>query len=196
MPLDTYDFSPRYGWIADRYGLNWQLMYSEDAPPTPFIKLCLLFSSGYCGLAENAMDTYTSIFKNAHKGHVSYYKDGEATNPAAKINYGELHLDGLDLVLMDHGFGGEADFNEAISFMVLCDDQAEIDYYWNCLSHVPEAEQCGWVKDQFGVSWQIVPRNMGKYLSGSPESAKRVTEAFLKMKKFDLAALEAAYQGL
>lgn len=195
MPLDTYDFCPRYAWIADRYGLNWQLMYNHDKRPVSKIRLGLLFSMTHCGLAEAAINEYSAIFTHAQKGEISYYKPGEAADPAAKINYGELHLDGLDLVMMDHGYNGEADFNEAISFMVLCDDQAEIDYYWDRLSFDPEAEQCGWLKDRFGVSWQIVPRGMNDYLQGPSDAVARVTQAFLAMKKFDLAALEAAYNG-
>jgi predicted 3-demethylubiquinone-9 3-methyltransferase (glyoxalase superfamily) len=92
----------------------------------------------------------------------------------------------------DHNFT----FNEAISFMVSCEDQKEIDYYWERLSAVPEAEQCGWLKDKYGVSWQIVPSAMDEMMrSGTKEQIARVTEAFLKMEKFDLAALQRAYDG-
>ena len=87
-------------------------------------------------------------------------------------------------------------FNEAFSLAVNCDDQSEIDYYWAKLSAVPETEQCGWVKDQFGVSWQIVPANVEEVLfNGTKEEVKRVTEAFMKMKKFDLHTLEQARLG-
>ena len=87
-------------------------------------------------------------------------------------------------------------FNEAFSFVLLCESQEEIDYYWEKLSFIPEAEQCGWVKDQFGLSWQIIPANMNEILmNGTKDEVKRVTEAFLKMKKFDLAALEKARLG-
>ena len=87
-------------------------------------------------------------------------------------------------------------FNEAISLMVSCEDQAEIDYFWDKLSAVPEAEQCGWLKDRFGVSWQITSRQMNEMLSkGTPEQVNRVTQAFLPMKKFDVAKLQAAYEG-
>jgi predicted 3-demethylubiquinone-9 3-methyltransferase (glyoxalase superfamily) len=97
---------------------------------------------------------------------------------------------------MDHGFGGDFIFNEAFSFMVLCNNQEEIDYYWEKLSHVPEAEQCGWAKDQFGLSWQIVSSGMDEIMfHGSEDEIKRVTKALLQMKKFDLAALERARRG-
>jgi predicted 3-demethylubiquinone-9 3-methyltransferase (glyoxalase superfamily) len=86
-------------------------------------------------------------------------------------------------------------FNESISFMVPCESQEEIDYYWQKLSAVPSAEQCGWLKDKFGLSWQITPTALGRLLAGTPEQTARVTQAFLTMKKFDVAALQRAYDG-
>ena len=87
-------------------------------------------------------------------------------------------------------------FNESISFMVSCETQAEIDGYWEKLSAVPGAEQCGWVKDKYGLSWQIVPTAMNEMLeNGTPEQLARVTQAFLKMKKFDIAQLQDAFDG-
>ena len=87
-------------------------------------------------------------------------------------------------------------FNESISFMVYCDTQEEIDYYWEKLSAVPEAEQCGWLKDNYGLSWQIVPAVMEEIIRDKDEKKiARVTEAFLKMKKFDIAELKKAYSG-
>ena len=114
----------------------------------------------------------------------------------AKINYAEVDILGTELVAMDHGFDGDFTFNEAFSLMVLCENQEEIDYFWDKLSFVPEAEQCGWLKDKFGLSWQIVPVGMNEILmNGTKEEVKRVTEAFLKMKKFDLLTLEKARLG-
>lgn len=195
MPLQEYPFSERYAWFTDRYGLHWQLMVDAAQDARRNLRPVLLFGAHQCGLAEAAMGYYASIFPNSQKGTVSYYAPGEAQSPSAKINYAELRIGDFDLVLMDHGYGGTNSFNEAISFIVLCKDQAEIDAYWDQLSHDPEAEQCGWLKDQFGVSWQIVPENMQIYMQGPKEAVARVTEAFLGMKKFDLKALEAAYRG-
>jgi predicted 3-demethylubiquinone-9 3-methyltransferase (glyoxalase superfamily) len=97
---------------------------------------------------------------------------------------------------MDSAHEHNYNFNEAISFMVYCDDQEAIDYYWEKLSAVPEAEQCGWLKDKYGVSWQIVPSDLGEMMgSGTEEQIARVTQAFLKMKKFDLDVLQQAYDG-
>ncbi len=113
----------------------------------------------------------------------------------AKVNYADSSWR-LQHVAMDHGAGGTEAFNEAFSLMVLGKDQAEIDYYWEKLSAVPEAEQCGWLKDKFGVSWQIVPEQLGRMLeTATEEEAKRITQSFLGMKKLDIAALEQARRG-
>jgi len=96
---------------------------------------------------------------------------------------------------MDSAYKHSFAFNEAISFIVYCDTQEEIDYYWEKLSAVPEAEQCGWLKDKYGLSWQIVPTAMNEMMKGKDKKKlARVTEAFLKMKKFDIAALKRAYK--
>lgn len=196
MPLDKYPFSQWYAWVQDRYGLSWQLMLVENVEEHQKIRPTLLFAKDVCGKAEEAIDYYISVFKESNKGFINRFSAGEAMDSRAKINYGEVNIGETQLIAMDHGYGGDFTFNEAFSFMVLCENQEEIDYYWDKLSFVPEAEQCGWVKDQFRLSWQITPANMNEVLmKGSAEEVKRVTEAFLKMKKFDLAALEKARLG-
>ncbi|MEI7883784.1 MAG: VOC family protein [Clostridia bacterium] len=193
MPLDTYDFSGWYAWISDKYGLNWQIMLVEELHAHKKIRPCLLFGMEVCGKAQVALDLYVSVFSESKVGYVNFYPEGGANDIRAKINYAELEVFDLEMVLMDHGYGGDATFNEAISFMIQCDDQNEIDYYWDKLSFVPEAEACGWVKDQFGLSWQIIPSSMGELLSeGTEAEIGRVTKAFLKMKKFDIIALKRA----
>ncbi len=196
MPLGEYPFSKHFAWIQDKYGLNFQLFLVEDIKEHQRIRPTLLFGDQVCGRAEEAIDFYLSVFSDSKKGYVNYYQPGEAEDSRAKINYGELNIHDNQIIVMDHGYGSEITFNEAFSFMVPCDSQEEIDYYWDKLSYVPEAEQCGWLKDQFGVSWQIVPSNMNDVMmNGTNEEIKRVTEAFLQMKKFDLAALERARLG-
>lgn len=197
MPLGEYPFSKRYVWLQDKYGLSWQLMLDENRKDLQIIRPSMLFAGDVCGRAKEAVDYYLSVFKEADKGLINYYEDGEATDQRAKINYGEIDILKTRLVVMDHGYGGEFTFNEAFSFMVLCDNQEEIDYYWDRLSYVPEAEQCGWLKDQFGLSWQIVPADLNDILfRGSKEEIWRITQEFLKMKKFDLKDLEKARLGL
>ena len=196
MPLGEYPFSKRYGWIQDRYGLSWQLMLVEGDKPVRKITPNFLFSKDACGKAEEAVKYYAEVFENSEIGLISRYGEGEAQASKARVNYAAFKLFGMDFSAMDNGFDVDFSFNEAFSLIINCNDQKEIDYYWEKLSAVPEAEQCGWVKDKFGVSWQIVPSNMNELLlHGSKEEVRRVTEAFLKMKKFDLHALEQARLG-
>ena len=197
MPLGEYPFSQSYVWLQDKYGLNWQLMFTEWTKEVQKIRPVLLFSGDVCGKARQAMDYYATVFPETKTGIVNYYADGEAEDDRAKVSYAEIEIYGTSFVVMDHGAGGEFSFNEAFSFMVPCENQEEIDYFWDKLSYVPEAEACGWLKDQFGLSWQITPEYMQDvFVHGTQEEAKRVTEAFLKMKKFDLVALEQARHGV
>ncbi|MCX7923995.1 MAG: VOC family protein [Clostridia bacterium] len=196
MPLGEYPFSKWYGWVQDRYGLSWQLMLTDSGQAGQKITPNLLFSNESCGKAEEAVKYYSEIFEDSEIGIISRYGEGEAESSKAKVNYAAFKLCGIDFSAMDNAFDVDFSFNEAFSLIVNCKDQKEIDYYWERLSAVPEAEQCGWIKDRFGVSWQIVPENMNEvFLSGSRDEIQRVTEAFLKMKKFDLSALEKARLG-
>lgn len=191
MPLGEYPFSKWYSWVQDKYGLSWQLMLTENGQATQKIRPHLLFSGEACGKAEEAIKYYTEVFENSEIGTTSKYGEGEAEAKNSKINYADFNLSGIQLSAADHGFDADFCFNEAFSLIVNCENQQEIDYYWDKLSAVPEAEQCGWLKDKFGVSWQIVPTIMNELLnSDDREKLNRVTEAFLKMKKFDLEALE------
>ncbi len=197
MPLGEYPFSKWYGWVQDRYGLSWQLMLVDSGQTTQKITPNLLFSNNACGKAEEAVKYYSEVFQDSKVGIISRYGEGEAMSSRAKVNYAFFKLSGIGFSAMDNAFDVDYSFNEAFSFMVKCKDQKEIDYFWNKLSAVPEAEQCGWIKDKFGVSWQIVPENLDNILfNGSRDEIKRVTEAFLKMKKFDLAILEKARLGI
>ena len=157
------------------------------------ISPCLWFDNN----AEDAVQFYVSIFKNAKVGNVTRYgKEGYEIHKKKEgtVMTIDFEIEGQKFLALN---GGPVfKFNEAISFQIYCDTQEEIDYYWEKLSAVPEAEQCGWLKDKFGISWQIVPTEMDKMMrDGSPEQIARVTQAFLKMKKFNLAELRKAYEG-
>jgi predicted 3-demethylubiquinone-9 3-methyltransferase (glyoxalase superfamily) len=156
IPLDYYDFCNRYAWVADKYGLNWQLMYVEGKEEKHSIKPSLLFSMDMCGKAEDALNYYLSVFKDSSKGYVSHYKVGEASDRRAKTNYAQFNLFGQQLILMDHGYGGKNTFNKAFSLAILSSSEEERDAYLSKLSSDPTGETKGWVKDQFGVSWQII----------------------------------------
>jgi predicted 3-demethylubiquinone-9 3-methyltransferase (glyoxalase superfamily) len=196
MPLESYPFSERYGWTQDRFGLSWQLMLAGEEQGGQRITPTLMFVGEVSGQAEEAINFYTSVFPNSKVGPVLRYGEGEEPDEEGTVRHASFLLEDQEFAAMDsareHGFG----FNEAISFMVNCETQEEIDHYWDSLSAVPEAEQCGWLKDRYGLSWQVVPSAMDEMLrTGSKEQTAQVTEAFLKMKKFDLAELRRAYEG-
>lgn len=196
MPLDKYPFSERYGWIQDKYGVSWQLIYTNpEGDERPLIIPSLLFVGDLCGKAEEATEFYLSVFKDSKRGAVARYPKGMEPDKEGTIMFTDFKLEGQWFAAMDSAGEHNFDFNEAISLMVYCTDQEEIDYYWEKLSAIPESEQCGWLKDKYGVSWQIVPARMDEMMSkGTPAQKARVTEAFLKMKKFDLGELEKAYK--
>lgn len=195
MPLDSYPHSERYGWLMDRYGLSWQVMYMGDMEIRQKITPTMMFVGDQCGKSEDAITLYTSIFKNSKIDFILRYDEDAAPDKPESIQHAAFTLENQAFAAMDSAHEHNFSFNEAISFVVMCDTQEEIDYYWDRLSAVPEAEQCGWLKDRFGFSWQITPAVMSEMLLSSDEKKlEQVTEAFLKMKKFDIAELKKAYE--
>jgi predicted 3-demethylubiquinone-9 3-methyltransferase (glyoxalase superfamily) len=197
MAIGEYPFSKRYGWVMDKYGLSWQLMLTNPAgDPRPAVIPSLMFVQSKCGKAEEAINYYLSVFKNSKAGAVHRYSKGMEPDKEGTIMFADFMLENSWFAAMDSAHKHNFDFNEAVSLLVSCTDQAEIDYYWQKLSAVPEAEQCGWLKDKYGVSWQIAPANMEEMMgTGSQEQTDRLTQAFLPMKKIDIARLKAAYEG-
>lgn len=196
MELSVYPWSKKYGWVNDAYGLSWQLNLPADNHDYKD-RICpfLMFTKEKAGKAQEAMNFYASVFPDSKVRFVARYEQGEPS-PEGAVKHGEFELFGQTMMALD-GYGPhEFVFNEAVSLLVCCKDQAEIDRYWNALSAVPEAEQCGWLRDKFGVSWQIVPEAMEEMMrTGDREKIARVTQAFLKMKKLDVAALQSAYDN-
>ncbi len=193
MPLDSYPFSERYVWLEDRYGLSWQIMYTRQPGNSQFITPTLMFTGEQCGRAEEAVDAYTALFPDAGVEHILRYGEDAAPNESTMVMHEGFSLCGISFAAMDSAFDHRFSFNEGLAFMVSCDDQKEIDRYWDALSAHPEAEQCGWLKDRFGFSWQIVPAALDELLSTEdPEQASAVTRTFLRMKKLDLEALKKA----
>ena len=197
MPLDKYPFSERFGWVQDKYGLSWQLILSNpEGEERPFIVPSLMFVGDVAGRAEEAINFYLSVFKNSRMGALIRYGAGQEPDQEGTVMFADFMLEGQWFAATDSAHEHQFDFNEAISFLVNCDTQEEIDYYWERLSAAPEAEQCGWLKDKFGVSWQISPTALGEMLTnGTREQVDRVTQAFLPMKKLELTELEKAYEG-
>lgn len=194
MELGEYPFSEKYGWTQDKYGLSWQVMFMGDQKIQQKITPTLMFVRDVCGKAEEAINFYASIFNNAKVGDILRYGRDEEPDKEGTVKHAAFTLLGQEFATMDSARSHNFTFNEAISLMMHCDTQEEIDYYWGKLSADPKAEQCGWLKDKYGLSWQIVPSVMGEMFKEKDEKKiARVTEAFLKMKKFDIAKLKEAY---
>lgn len=196
MPLGEYPFSKWYGWIQDRFGVSWQLMLTNpEGEPRPFITPSLMFSGGSAGRAEEAIDFYCSVFKDGKRSATVRYPQDTEHDKEGTIMFADFCILNTWLAAMDSGYPHGFSFNEAISLLIPCETQEEIDYYWEKLSADPAAEQCGWVKDKFGVSWQVSPTALGELMTaGTLEQTARVTKAFLGMKKFDIAQLKAAFE--
>lgn len=188
MELGEYPFSRRYGWIEDRFGISWQIIHTEGDFQQRIVP-ALMFVGNKCGKAEEAIHYYASVFSNGQIQVLARYTKEEAPDQEGTVKFAQFILDGLEFGAMDsarmHGFG----FNEAVSLIVNCRDQQEIDYFWDSLSSEPQAEQCGWLKDRYGVSWQITPANMGELIGKNPG---RTTPVMLKMKKIIIADLVKA----
>ena len=199
MPLDAYPFSPRYGWVQDRYGLSWQLRLADPAgEPRPAILPALMFTGAVHGRAEEAGEFYRSVFDGSRAGQLVRYPDGTPPDAAGaemagRVMYSDFRLDQTWFAAMDSGAMHPFGFNEAVSFVVTCRDQAEIDRHWARLSSVPEAEQCGWCKDRYGLSWQVTALALERLMtSGDWALVDRVTQALLGMHKLDVSAIESA----
>jgi predicted 3-demethylubiquinone-9 3-methyltransferase (glyoxalase superfamily) len=197
MPIDKYPFSERYGWIQDKYGLSWQLVLTKpEDEPRPAIMPSLLFVGNKCGKAEEAINFYLSVFKNSEMGAIHRYGKDQGPDKEGSVAHANFMLENTWFTAMDSAGEHKFDFNEAVSFLVRCEDQREIDTYWKKLSAFPESEQCGWLKDRYGVSWQITPFEMQEMMTkGSREQVDRLTRAFMPMKKLDVAKLKQAYEG-
>lgn len=192
MPLDAYPWAPRYGWVADRWGLTWQIMQGDPEKSGRMVAPALMFVGPQAGKAEAAMTDYMALFPGSSVDGVLRH-DGTGADAAGTVMHAQFRLSGEAFMAMDSAGPHDFGFTEAVSLLALCADQAEIDRLWTALSAVPEAEACGWLKDRYGVSWQVTPDGMGRILSGDdPARAERAMQAFMGMKKIDIAALEAA----
>jgi predicted 3-demethylubiquinone-9 3-methyltransferase (glyoxalase superfamily) len=188
MPLNKYPWSEQYGWCADQYGVNWQLMLGHQSSCK--IMPHMMFVGQNAGKTEEAINFYTNIFDKNKIVAISRYEEGEP-DQTGFIKYSQFELQGLPFGAMDSSANHQFNFNEAVSFVITVDTQDEIDHYWNKLLEGGKAGKCGWIKDKYGISWQVVPSILGKMMT-NPETAPKATYAFLQMSKFIIADLEAA----
>lgn len=188
MPLDKYPFAARYGWVEDRFGVSWQLIFGDkpEGDWRPKIIPSLLFTQSNVGKAEEAINFYTTVFNNAKVGILAPYPEDVGPAKKGSLAYGDFMLENTWLAAMDSGTDQDFSFTEGVSLMVHCDSQKKIDDYWDHLTTDGGIEsQCGWLKDKYGVSWQIIPENLEDLLK-----TKEAVQAMMQMKKLDIAKLK------
>lgn len=188
MPIDSYEWSQRYGWVQDKYGVSWQLYTGDVIPHDQKIVPTLMFAESQQGRAEEAIHFYTKIFQPSSLHGILKYPRGEF---AGQVQHAQFRVKNYTLMAMDSGVPQTFSFTEGISLVLQCDTQEEIDYYWDAFTKDGAESMCGWCRDQFGLSWQVIPRKLEQLMT-EPDRGKRVMDALLKMKKLDIAQLESA----
>lgn len=187
MPLDAYPFAERFGWVQDRFGVSWQLALTGEAQAvTPF----MMFTNDVAGKAQEAMTLYTSLFEESGIARIDRHENG-------MVAMGQFTLAGQPMIANDSPIPHPFTFAEGTSLMINCGSQEEVDHFWDGLiADGGEPSQCGWLKDKYGVSWQVTPTRLME-LTGhaDPEVAKRATEAMLQMSKIEIDVLEQAVAG-
>ncbi len=186
MDLGSYGWSNLYGWCADKYGVNWQIMYQNEKPEQMIVP-SIMFIHDMAGKAEEAIHFYVSLFENSGVDFLSRYEEGQGDVPGF-INHGRFRLMGRQFAAFDSSFDYPYRLNEGVSLVVTCDTQEEIDHLWTVLTDGGSESRCGWLKDRYGLSWQVVPSVLPELLS-DPKKAIAVTDAFLQMNKFDISVL-------
>ncbi len=187
MPLDKYDWSPKYAWVKDKFGVSWQLDIEKINSPQKILP-SLLFVNEKFNLVKEAANHFTSIFPNS-KAIMEFPYDKSMNLPEGTLLFAQFKLNGYLMNAMSGGtIKHNFDFNEAISFIINCDTQEEIDYYWQKLTEGGEESMCGWLKDKFGISWQVVPTIWNKLID-DPQKSSKVMNAVFTMKKFDIETL-------
>lgn len=192
MPLNKYPFSKKFGWIMDKFGISWQLnLEGAIQKINPF----LMFVGEQYGKAEEAMNFYTSIFDNSNIASIERYGKGEDGSEGT-VKRAKFILGRQEFMAIDSNGPHSFTFTPAISFFVNCKDQGEVDELWEKLSEGGEKQGPGWIKDKFGVSWQVVPTILDKLLNDPDhEKSQRVMQVMMQMEKLDIEKLKAAYNG-
>jgi predicted 3-demethylubiquinone-9 3-methyltransferase (glyoxalase superfamily) len=192
MELQKYPFSQKFGWLSDRYGLSWQLnLTGSPTHVTPFF----MFVGAQAGKTEEALARWGSVFGGSKVEQVARYGPGQGETEGA-VMHARFSLAGQEFMAMDSSREHAFSFTPALSFFVDCQTQDEVDDLWEKLSEGGRKDQCGWLQDRYGVSWQIVPTALVTFLADhDPVRVNRVMEAMLKMNKLDIAGLQSAYKG-
>ncbi|MDO6430270.1 VOC family protein [Flavitalea sp. BT771] len=191
MPLDKYPWSEKYGWISDRFGISWQLSLGKIETGGQKITPFLLFVGDQYGRVEEAIQHYTSIFKDSGTDSILRYSKDELPDIEGKVKLARIDLDGQKFMLMESAHAHKFAFNEGVSLTIHCNTQEEIDHYWGKLTERGAESMCGWLKDRFGVSWQVIPTVLGKLMT-DPNKAGKAAKAFMQMRKFDIEKIVQA----
>jgi predicted 3-demethylubiquinone-9 3-methyltransferase (glyoxalase superfamily) len=194
MPLDKYDWSEKYGWVNDKYGVSWQFSIGKIEDTGQKITPCLMFVGEQYGRAEEAINHYAAVFKNSEVDGILRYGSNESPEVEGKVKHAQMVLNGQKLMLMESALTHEFGFSEGVSLTIHCDTQDEIDYYWKKLTEGGEESMCGWLKDKFGVSWQVIPNILSKIMT-DPKKAGKAAQAFMQMRKFEIEKLVQATLG-
>jgi predicted 3-demethylubiquinone-9 3-methyltransferase (glyoxalase superfamily) len=193
MELGKYPFSEKYGWLADKFGVSWQISLSGQPQS---ISSSLMYVGKQHGRAEEAITLYRSIFPDSKLDQIHHYGPGE-NDPEGTVMFASFTLANRPFTAMDSAYDHGFTFTDATSFMIECESQEEVDTYWDALTaDGGEPGQCGWLKDKFGVSWQVTPTILGELMQDEDqEKAGRVMQAMMQMSKIEIPELEAAYAG-
>jgi predicted 3-demethylubiquinone-9 3-methyltransferase (glyoxalase superfamily) len=191
MPLDKYPWSEKYGWITDKFGIAWQIALGKVSDVGQRITPSLMFTGKQYGRAEEAIEHYASVFQNTVVENILRYSANEIPDQEGKVKHAQIALGGQKLMLMESAANHNFSFTEGVSLTVYCETQEEIDYYWARLTERGEESMCGWLKDRFGVSWQIIPSMLGKIMS-DPAKAGKAAQAFMSMRKLNIEQIVQA----
>jgi len=191
MALDKYPWSEKYGWLSDKFGISWQISLGKLSDVGQKITPCFMFTGKQYGRVDEAIKHYSSIFKNSSVDGILRYGKDQNPDEEGKVQHAQVSLNGQKFMLMESAAPHNFTFTEGISLTIHCDNQDEIDYYWNRLTESGEESMCGWLKDKFGVSWQIIPTILSKIMS-DPAKAGKAAQAFMSMRKFNIEQLVQA----
>jgi len=191
MALDKYPWSEKYGWVTDKYGVSWQIALGKISDVGQKITPCLMFTGKQYGRADEAIAHYGDIFKNLQVDGILRYSANELPDQEGKVKHAQIALNDQKFMLMESAAPHSFSFSEGVSLTIHCKTQEEIDYYWEKLTESGEESRCGWLKDKFGVSWQIIPTILGKLMS-DPAKAGKAAQAFMAMKKLNIEQIVQA----
>jgi len=191
IPLDKYPWSEKYGWINDKFGISWQIALGNLSDVGQKITPCLMLTDKQYGRADEAIAHYSSIFKNVKVDGILRYGANELPDQEGKVKHAQFALNDQKFMIMESAAPHNFTFTEGISLTIHCETQKEIDYYWEKLTESGAESMCGWLKDKFGVSWQIIPTVLNKIMS-DPAKAGKAAQAFMSMRKLNIEQIVQA----